>query len=70
MQTLKKIEGTVVHITFQSEDTGFTVLELETETEYITVVGEMAGIGEGQQLVAFGEYTTTRLLVCSLKPRR
>lgn len=57
MQTLKKIEGTVVHITFQSEETGFTVLELETDTEYITVVGEMAGIGEGQKLVAFGEYT-------------
>lgn len=57
MQTLKKIEGTVVHITFQSEETGFTVLELETDTEYVTVVGEMAGIGEGQKLVAFGEYT-------------
>ena len=57
MHTLKRIEGNVVHITFQSEDTGFTVLELETETEYITVVGEMAGIGEGQKLVAFGDYT-------------
>ena len=57
MQTLKRIEGNVVHITFHSEDTGFTVLELETETEYITVVGEMAGIGEGQKLVAFGDYT-------------
>lgn len=57
MQSLKKIEGNVVHITFQSADTGFTVLELETETEYITVVGEMAGVGEGQKLVAFGEYT-------------
>ena len=57
MQTLKRIEGNVVHITFQSADTGFTVLELETETEYIPVVGEMAGIGEGQKLIAFGEYT-------------
>jgi len=57
LHTLKRIEGNVVHITFQSEDTGFTVLELETETEYITVVGEMAGIGEGQKLVAFGDYT-------------
>ena len=57
MQNLKRIEGNVVHITFQSAETGFTVLELETDTEYITVVGEMAGIGEGQKLVAFGEYT-------------
>ena len=57
MQTLKRIEGNVSHITFQSEETGFTVLELETETDYVTVVGEMAGIGEGQKLVAFGEYT-------------
>ena len=54
---MKRIEGNVAHITFQSTDTGFTVLELETESEYITVVGEMAGIGEGQKLVAFGEYT-------------
>ena len=36
MQVLKRIEGNVVHITFQSEETGFTVLELETETEYVT----------------------------------
>ena len=57
MQGLKKIEGTVAHITFQSGDTGFTVLELETDTEYVTVVGEMAGVGEGQKLVAFGDYT-------------
>ena len=58
LQELKKIEGTIAHITFQSEKTGFTVLELETEDEMITVVGAMAGIGEGQKLVAFGEYTT------------
>ena len=69
MQSLEKIEGTVVHITFQSSDTGFTVLELETDTEYITVVGEMAGIGEGQKLVALANIPTTRLLACSLRRR-
>ncbi|MEG1801583.1 MAG: helix-hairpin-helix domain-containing protein, partial [Oscillospiraceae bacterium] len=56
MQEIKKIEGTIAHITFQSEDTGFTVMELETDGELITVVGEMAGVGEGQKLVAFGQY--------------
>lgn len=56
MQEILKIEGTVSHITFQSDTTGFTVIELETMEEIITVVGEMAGIGEGQKLVAFGEY--------------
>ncbi len=57
MHSLKKIEGTVAHITFKNEETGFTVLELETDTEYITVVGEMVGVGEGQKLIAFGDYT-------------
>ncbi|MEG2929952.1 MAG: ATP-dependent RecD-like DNA helicase [Oscillospiraceae bacterium] len=57
MQEIKKIEGTIAHITFQSGDTGFTVMELETAEELVTVVGEMAGVGEGQKLVAFGDYT-------------
>ncbi|MEG0019688.1 MAG: ATP-dependent RecD-like DNA helicase, partial [Oscillospiraceae bacterium] len=57
MQEIKKIKGTIAHITFQSGDTGFTVMELETAEELVTVVGEMAGVGEGQKLVAFGDYT-------------
>ncbi len=56
MQEINRIEGNIVHITFQSEETGFTVLDIETDTEYITVVGEMAGVGEGQKMVAFGQY--------------
>lgn len=57
LQEIKRIEGNIVHITFQSEDTGFTVLDLETDTDYITVVGEMAGVGEGQKMIAYGQYT-------------
>lgn len=56
MEEIIKLEGTIAHITFQSEQTGFTVMELETDEEIVTVVGEMAGVGEGQKLVAFGEY--------------
>ena len=41
MQELERLEGIVLYVTFQSQDTGFTVLELETETDVVTVVGEM-----------------------------
>ncbi|MEG1782334.1 MAG: AAA family ATPase, partial [Oscillospiraceae bacterium] len=58
LQDLKRLEGNIAHITFLSQDTGFTVLELDTEEGIITVVGEMAGIGLGQKLIVFGQYAT------------
>jgi len=57
LQQPERIEGTIAYITFTSQDTGFTVLELETEDEMVTVVGEMVGVAPGQQLVVYGTYS-------------
>ncbi|MEG2537781.1 MAG: ATP-dependent RecD-like DNA helicase [Hydrogenoanaerobacterium sp.] len=57
-QEPEKLEGTVEHVTFHSDETGFTVLSLATkdETELVTVVGEMVDINDGEQLSLLGEY--------------
>jgi len=57
LQELERLEGTILYITFHSQDTGFTVLELETDDDVVTVVGEMAGVAPGQQLVVQGTYS-------------
>ena len=57
MQERERIEGTILYITFSSPDTGFTVLELQTDEEMVTVVGEMVGLAPGQRLVVWGNYT-------------
>ena len=57
MQELDRLEGTISYITFTSQDTGFTVLELQTDEDMVTVVGEMVGVAPGQQLVVYGSYT-------------
>ena len=57
MNQTEKIEGTIQYITFTSPDNGFTVLELETADDEITVVGEMVGVAPGQQMVAEGTFT-------------
>ncbi len=57
MQELERLEGTILYITFASHDTGFTVLELESDDEVVTVVGEMVGVAPGQQLTVEGSYS-------------
>ncbi len=57
MQELERLEGTIQYITFTSHDTGFTVLELETDDDLVTVVGDMIGVAPGQQLLVEGNYT-------------
>lgn len=52
------VEGTVENIVFHSEDTGFTVLEIDDGEQLLTVVGEGVGIEVGEQLRATGYYTT------------
>lgn len=45
-----QLNGVVESVTFHNEDTGFTVLELNTGDELVTVVGVMADICAGEQL--------------------
>lgn len=54
---LEKLEGTVEHIVYRKEDSGFTVLELAAEDELVTVVGEMVSVGEGEELSLLGSYS-------------
>ena len=55
-QEYLRLTGTVEHIVYQKEESGFTVLELASADELITVVGEMPGVAEGEELVLTGYY--------------
>lgn len=52
----QQLNGTVESVTFHNEDSGFTVLELNTGTELVTVVGVMADICAGEQLRVTGAW--------------
>ncbi len=51
-----QIEGSVAHITFQNKGNGYTVLELKTLDDTVTVVGVMSDIKTGEQLTVTGRY--------------
>lgn len=55
---LSVVEGSVENIIFRSEDTGFTVLELNDGEQLLTVVGEIVGVDVGELLKVTGYYTT------------
>ncbi len=57
-QELEQISGSVDHIIFRSDQTGFTVLELNTGEELVCVVGEFSGVEAGEELQLTGYYTT------------
>ena len=50
------IRGTVSDVTFYAEDSGYIVLELETEDELITVVGTLGKAEPGEELELTGCY--------------
>lgn len=53
-----KLEGSVESVTFSSNDTGFTVLELNTGEELVCVVGTLPGVEEGEELKLTGYFQT------------
>lgn len=55
---LSEISGQVERITFHSEDTGFSVLKVQTkgENELTTVVGKLPNVSVGEYLVASGDW--------------
>lgn len=55
-KNLLEITGTVEDITFKSEETGWTVLTLDSGGEPITVVGEMFSVNEGEEIHIYGNY--------------
>ncbi len=53
---LTELEGVVEEVLFSNENNGYIVLELDTHGDYVTVVGELGNIEEGEELVVTGEY--------------
>lgn len=52
------LSGSVENITFQSRDTGFTVLDLSHDDDLICVVGQLLGVEVGEELKLTGFYDT------------
>lgn len=57
-EEIRQLQGTVEEVVFRNEDTGYTVLEVDSDGELVTVVGEMAAIDPGEEIVAHGAYKT------------
>ena len=55
-QDLLEVQGSVEEIVFHNEESGFTVLELVNETEYITVVGTFPQVVPGEELTLKGNW--------------
>ncbi|MDE6035016.1 MAG: ATP-dependent RecD-like DNA helicase [Ruminococcus sp.] len=52
-----RIEGTVENIVFRNDTTGYTVFDIDSGGEWITAVGEIGIIHEGETVVITGYYT-------------
>ena len=50
------LEGIVSSIVYRNEDNGYTVFDLESKDELITVVGELGRIDEGEVVLLEGSY--------------
>lgn len=59
---METLQGVVERITYRSEETGYTVLRLQSEggsgDDLLTVVGPMASVSPGEYLVMEGEWST------------
>ena len=51
------IEGTVSEVVYMSPETGFAVIEVETDEELLPVIGELYGVSEGEELRLTGSYS-------------
>ena len=71
-ETLYKVEGSVENVVYHNEN-GFTVLELATDAELVTVVGEFADVAVGETLVVIGSYTgngdSARVITLGFRPK-
>lgn len=48
--------GTITNVVFRNEQNGYTVAEMETDTEWITIVGNLPRCTQGMRLKVTGEY--------------
>ncbi len=57
-QELVTINGTVGSVIFRNEKNGWTVFELETDDELVTVVGTVFQIRGGEEVKVMGEWVS------------
>ncbi len=57
-QNYEVLEGSVEAIVFQSEETGYTVIEIESGGALVTAVGELGEVYEGETVKLTGNFTT------------
>ncbi len=55
---LIKLKGVVESVLFCNPDNGYTVLDLNTGGDYVTAVGLLGSVNEGEELVLSGSYVT------------
>lgn len=58
IESFDEIHGTVEEVVFHNEDSGFTVLEIMTDEEYVTVVGVIPDIAPGEELRLKGNWVS------------
>lgn len=54
---LEKLEGSVEQIVFSNEENGYTVCDISTENDVVTVCGIMPMLCEGDRLCVYGRWT-------------
>ena len=54
---METVSGYVDHIIYQNNENGYTVMSLISEGEELTCVGTCRGLGQGENITAWGEYT-------------
>jgi len=54
---MEKIEGTVENIVYTNADNGYTVFEISSDGELVTVIGYMPDTAAGERIIAHGEWT-------------
>jgi len=57
-QNLIRIEGTIENIVFRNDNTGYTVMDFNSNGYWIPVVGEFGEVSESETLVITGNYVT------------
>lgn len=53
-----KLEGSVDSVRYSNPENGYTVLDLDSGGDYVTVVGELGNVDAGEELILTGEYVT------------
>jgi len=51
------LSGTIDTVVYRNDNTGFAVIELDSDGELVTATGEMFGVTAGEDLVLWGRYT-------------